>query len=329
MISATKMSPNRAIIEKFRTSEYDCTSYSRLFDELQKLLSDGKYQDAFGITFSLFKYLSLEAPQSVKEAFDSIWSPPQYQALINDPYNDPYFESGDLRNGIELAATQHRNEYPKFINMTKAALSNPAYRNALLMQALNLYINHFFPKETPSPQEIDPLSCLNDAQQGSPEDLWKNDVTTLWKLGTQGNFLAALDRLIPLVNFLHRQEGLGVFPLGISLGIRESDSKSISELRYGGGNTSLNNAFSTATENTRNAIHLAITHAQDKNHFYNPAASTTASNMLALMTSTDGLAFHLPSDLAWLMQGLEDEKTRPNFTPQGSAGTTNDHALTL
>lgn len=51
--------------------------------------------------------------------------------------------------------------------------------------------------------------------------------------------------------------------------------------------------------------------------------------MLALMTSVEGPAFHLPSDLAWLMQGLEDEKTRPNFTPQGSAGTTNDHALTL
>lgn len=320
MISATQISPNRAIVENFRTSEYDCKSWSSLFDALQRLLSDEKYQDAFDITYSLFKYLSLEAPQSVKEAFDSIWSPPQYQDLMNDPY----FETEGLQAGIELAAIQHGNEYPNFINMTKVALSNSACRNALLMHTLFLYINHFFPKETPSPQEIHPLSCLNDAQQGSPEDLWKNDVTTLWGLGAEGNFLAALDRLIPLVNFLHRQEDLGVFPLGI----RKSDSKSISELRYGGGNTSLNNAFSTATENTRNAIHLAITHAQDKNHFYNPAASITAAKMLALMTSVEGLAFHLPSDLARLMQGLEDQKTRPNFTPQGSAGTTNDHALT-
>jgi hypothetical protein len=103
----------------------------------------------------------------------------------------------------------------------------------------------------------------------------------------------------------------------------------MSELRYGGGGHLLNNAFRTATENTQNAIRLAVTHAQDNNRFYNQAASTTASNMLALMTSTDGLAFHLPSDLARLMRGLEDQKTRPNFTPQGSAGTTNDHALTL
>lgn len=263
MISATQISPNRAIVENFRKSEYDCKSWSSLFDALQRLLSDEKYQDAFDIIYSLFKYLSLEAPQSVKEAFDSIWRHPQYQDLMNDPY----FETEGLQAGIELAAIQHGNEYPKFINMTKVALSNSACGNAPLIHALYLYINHFFPKETPSPQEIHPLSCLNDAQQGSPEDLWKNDVTTLWKLGTQGNFLAALDRLIPLVNFLHRQEDLGVFPLGISLGIRESDSKSISELRYGGGNTSLNNAFSTATENTRNAIRLAITQAQDKNHF--------------------------------------------------------------
>jgi hypothetical protein len=209
MISATQISPNRAIIENFRKSEYDCKSWSSLFDALQRLLSDEKYQDAFDIIYSLFKYLSLEAPQSVKEAFDSIWSPPQYQALINDPYNDPYFESGDLRNGIQLAATQHGNEYPKFINMTKVALSNSACGNTPLIHALYLYINHSFPKETPSPQEIDPLSCLNDTQQGSPEDLWKNDVTTLWKLGAEGNFLAALDRLIPLVNFLHRQQDLG------------------------------------------------------------------------------------------------------------------------
>lgn len=321
MISATQMSPNRAIVEKFRKSEYDCKSWSSLFDELQKLLSDGKYQDAFDITYSLFKYLSLEAPKSVKEAFDSIWSPPQYQDLMNDPY----FEAEALQTGIELAAIRHGNEYPKFINMTKAALSNSVCRNAFLIHALNLYINHFFPKETPSPQETHPLSCLNDTQQGSPEDLWKNDVTTLWGLGAQGNFLDALDLLIPLVNFLHQQEDLEVFPLGI----RELDSKSISELRYGGGNTSLNNAFSTATENTQNAIRLIIASAQDDDRFYNPAASITAAKMLALMTSVEGLAFHLPSDLARLMQGLEDQKTRPNFTPQGSAGTTNDHALTL
>ena len=150
-------------------------------------------------------------------------------------------------------------------------------------------------------------------------------MTTLWRLGEQENFLAALDRLIPLVNFLHQQEDLGGFPLGI----RESDRKSMSELRYGGGETSLNNAFSTATENTQNAIRLIIASAQDDDRFYNPAASTTASNMLALMTSTDGLAFHLPSDLVRLMQGLEDQKTRPNFTPQGSAEATNGYALTL
>lgn len=325
MISATQMSPNRAIVENFRKSEtaievYDCKSWSSLFDALQKLLNDGKYQDAFDITYSLFKYLSLEAPQSVKEAFDSIWSPPQYQALMNDPY----FETEGLQTDIEFAAIRHGNKYPNFIKMTKVALSNSACRNALLMQALNLYIKHFFPKETPSPQESHPLSCLNDTQQGSPEDLWKNEVTTLWELGAQGNFLAALDRLIPLVNFLHQQEDLGVLPLGI----RESDNKSISELRYGRGKTSLNNAFSTATENTQNAIHLAITHAQGNNWFYNPAASITAAKMLALMTSVEGLAFHLPSDLARLMQGLEDQKTSPNFTPQGSTGTTNDHALT-